>query len=497
MGPRATPLAAVLVAAWLPGCNDTRDLAPATPNSPWEVTVEAANGSRSFSVPQDPSLPWPGEAASVVPDHRYTLAELIDIAERRNRTTRIAWEAARQAAIGVGMAQAAYLPTLTAVALAGYQRAATPFPPTLDPRGYITANAQEFLPELAAKYLLLDFGSRRAGVDAARQLSFAANVAFTGAHQALILSVARAYLTLDGVDAAVTAARQSLVDAGTLRDGAEAARTHGLGTIVEVAVARRGVAQAQVELAYATTAQHDARLALLVAMDMPPDTRLAVASCGTVPLSPQTGATVDRLMHEALQRRPDLLASLARVRAADAGVALARSAMMPKLTLDANVQGNIGRVSVDGDPYESVAQPQAGVFLAFTWPLYSGGLLGNELRLAESRRAAAADALAQASEDAVRQVALAYDAVDDGLAQYRAAAALQNAAAAAFAAAHGAYVSGMGTFTDAAQTQSALATARASLAHAHAQALINAAVLAYAVGGLTSSQAPGLPANGS
>jgi hypothetical protein len=77
------------------------------------------------------------------------LAELIDIAERRNQTTRIAWEQARQAAIDVGIARAALLPVLTASALGGYQRVATPFPSNLVPKGYITANIEEILPTLA------------------------------------------------------------------------------------------------------------------------------------------------------------------------------------------------------------------------------------------------------------------------------------------------------------------------------------------------------------
>ena len=60
--------------------------------------------------------------------HVYSLVELIDIAQSRNPSTRVAWEQARQAAIGVGIARAAYLPALTASALVGYQRLVAPFP---------------------------------------------------------------------------------------------------------------------------------------------------------------------------------------------------------------------------------------------------------------------------------------------------------------------------------------------------------------------------------
>src|SRR4029453_6598509 len=59
---------------------------------------------------------------------RYELVELIDLAQRLNPETRVAWEAARQAAIGVGLVESAYFPVLTLTALGGYQSEAFPAP---------------------------------------------------------------------------------------------------------------------------------------------------------------------------------------------------------------------------------------------------------------------------------------------------------------------------------------------------------------------------------
>src|SRR5262249_7181211 len=151
--------------------------------------------------------------ADIDPSHAYSLVELIDIAQRRNPATRVAWEQARQAAINVGIARAAYLPALTVSALAGWERVVAPVASNLVPQGFITANPQEVSPQLAVKYLLLDFGGRAAAVESAGQLSIAGNVAFTAAHQRLIFNVARAYFTLDGADAALRSARQALTDA--------------------------------------------------------------------------------------------------------------------------------------------------------------------------------------------------------------------------------------------------------------------------------------------
>ncbi len=489
--------AMVAVCLTLGACNDTTDLAPASPDTPWRLsdTPQTPAAPRAFDLPPQRPLPWRDESAAIDQAHRYTLAELIDMAQRRNKDTRIAWEQARQAAIGVGMARAAFLPELTASALGGYQHIASPFPARLVPQGYITADAQEIFPELAIKYLLIDFGrGREAAEQSAAQLSFAANVAFTGAHQRLILSVARAYFTLDGVNAQLQAARHALDDARRLQQSAEALYGRGLATVVAVQLARRSTAQATYDIAQATAAQHDANYSLLQVLELPPTTKLAVQNSFDRALPRGTARTVDQMMDDALRQRADLLASLARLRAAKSGVTEAQAGMAPKLSLDANVQGNIGHISVDGGPYEGVQQPQAGVFLRFEWPLYQGGLLRNRVRLAESRVSEAEDALAAGSSAALREVASAYDQVETGLSQYDAAVALQSAAQSSYDSANDAFAHGVGAFTDAVNAATALASARATVARAHAQALINAAGLAFAAGELTSSAAPAIAA---
>jgi outer membrane protein len=479
----------------LAACNDTTDLAPASPDTPWQFQLSeeapaspasATAAPRQFTVPPNTAVHLP-TPADIDPSHVYSLVELIDIAQRRNPATRVAWEQARQAAIDVGIARAAYLPALTASALAGYEHVVSPFPSNLVPQGFIAANIQEVFPQLTVSYLLLDFGGRAAAVEANSQLSIAGNAAFTAAHQQLIFSVARAYFTLDGADAAVRAAQQALADARVVQQSAEALSGRGLATIVDVDLARRGTAQAQFDLAQANAAQHDAMYTLLAAMDLPPTTKLRVADASERPLPPRTARTVGGVLGEALQRRPDLLADVAKLRATDANIAAARSALAPKLSLSGNVMGNIGRLSVDGSPYLGVVKPQGALLLNLEWPLYEGGLLQNKLRLAQSQREAAADELKGQTDQALREVALAYDQVETGLQQYDAAIALQTASEAAFHSASDSYAQGVGTFTDAVSAQTGLAAARAAVIQAHAQSLIDAAALSFATGELTSS----------
>src|SRR5215472_15891498 len=185
---------------------------------------------------------------------------------------------------------------LTASAIVGQEHVVFPFPSNLVPQGFIVFNAQEVYPQLTVKYLLFDFGGRAAAVEAAGQLSIAGNVAFTAAHQLLIFNVARAYFTLDGVDAALRAAQQGLADAKVVQQSAESLFARGLDTIVDVQLARRATAQAQYDLAQANTAQHDAMYTLLAAMDLPPTTKLRVAGASERPLPPRTARAVDDVL---------------------------------------------------------------------------------------------------------------------------------------------------------------------------------------------------------
>ena len=76
-----------------------RQVAP-TPTAPWN-----APDLRGYT-----SLLKSAEPSPIDPQKRYNLVELIDIAERVNPETRVAWESARQAAIGVGLVESEYFP---------------------------------------------------------------------------------------------------------------------------------------------------------------------------------------------------------------------------------------------------------------------------------------------------------------------------------------------------------------------------------------------------
>src|SRR5262249_43988342 len=173
---------------------DTSQLAPPAPDKPWAIpsTEEVVRRFGDSTNPPWGKVPSSADKEDVVdvePGRRYNLAELIDLAQRRNPETREAWERARQAALAVGLVDSSYAPQISIEAIGGFQRTPLPIPTTLIPKGYFVANTRELIPQLTLKWLLFDFG-RRDGLDqTARANSFVANVAFTGAHQKLIFNV--------------------------------------------------------------------------------------------------------------------------------------------------------------------------------------------------------------------------------------------------------------------------------------------------------------------
>src|SRR5580692_6280073 len=117
--------------------------APPTPDQPWSIPDSAI--ARAAALEDQPTL-WAQKP--------YDLPALIDLAQRTNPETRVAWEAARAAAAGVGLAESAYLPQLSLEALGGFERTPLPAPKNLVPKGYFISDSREIIPSLALKWLL-------------------------------------------------------------------------------------------------------------------------------------------------------------------------------------------------------------------------------------------------------------------------------------------------------------------------------------------------------
>ena len=448
-------------------------LAPERPDQPWPIPAAEAESPHPAATETK---------GAIEPGRKYDLPALIDLAERNNPETREAWEKARQAALGVGLTEATYLPQVTAEVIGGFQRTPLPIPTNVVARGYFTANSYEALPTLTAKWLLFDFGRREGLEETVRANSFVANVDFTAAHQKIIFAVSREYFALGAARGRLHVAEESLKTASFVQDASEGKQKHGLATSVELAQARRSSAQARFNLEKAKGAAHSACTALVASMGLAPGTRIEVADSSEQRLPSAPAGDVDRFIHDALASRPDMIAAMGKIRAAEGSLKEARSSYYPTLGMEVQGYQNMGAISTDGSRYYSVNEPGVSALFRLSLPLFDGGAREARVGIARSEIEAAQASLDHTRDAAAQQVSDAYDALNTSFAEYQAALPLNEAAQTAYDASLDSYRNGIGTYTDLVNAQNALNEAQFEKVDAHANALTASAALAFASG---------------
>ena len=427
-----------------------------------------------------------GERSPIDPQKRYELVELIDLAQRLNPETRVAWETARQAAIGVGLVESEYFPVLTLAALGGYQSEAFPAPQNVAPSGFFRANLEQVVPVLHLRWLLLDFGRRGNALDAANERLLAANLGFNRKHQEIIFRVQRAYFGLTSLRGKIAVAQSSVDSAHAVRESAEAQLRNGLATLPEVSLARQQEAQAAFDLEDVLATERDAEVALAESIGIPPTTRVQVTDFSALPPPAALGESVDNVIDQALDSRPDLIAKVAALRGKEAEVRRARAAYFPTLSLVSNLNTLAGRVQLTGGTLSkgwfSAAEPSGGAGLLFEWNLFEGGATQRRVELAEAERRAAEDEVTAARDRAVREVWKAYTDVRLAIRRLDVAAALVDASQKSYDATLESYRHGLGTLIDLLAARRELSRARFVELDTKLQLLNASSALAFTTG---------------
>jgi outer membrane protein len=452
-----------------------RQVAP-TPNAPWRTP-----DLRSYT-----SVLKSAEPSPIDPKKRYELAELIDLAQRLNPETRVAWEMARQAAIGVGLVDSEYYPVLTLAALGGYQSEAFPAPKDVASSGFFRVNMEQVVPTLNLRWLLLDFGRRGNAWDAAKERLLAANLGFNRKHQEIIFHVQRAFLSLTSVRAKIAVAQSSVDTARAVRESAEAQLRNGLATLPEVSLARQQEAQAAFDLEDVLATERDAQVALAESVGIPPTTQIQVAEFSALPSPAALEDSVDKVIDQALDSRPDLIAKVAALRGKEAEVRRARAAYYPTLALVSNFNILAGRVEITGGNqptgWFSASEPGYGIGLVLEWNLFEGGATQRRVGLAEAERRAAEDEVTAARDRAIREVWKAYTDVRLAIRRLDVAAALVDASQKSYEAILESYRQGLETLINLLAARRELSRARYVELDTKLQLFNASAALAFTTG---------------
>jgi outer membrane protein TolC len=446
------------------------------------------------SVPPSPDHPWhfPAERevraeAKALRVSRlateaaksYSLAELVDFAERNNPETRVAWEGAKARGAALHIAQSELYPALAAVALSQVYRQDLLFGSS-----FVRQTIAVFETELQLRYTIFDFGARAGGIATARAELAAANFAFNDTHRRIIFQVADTYYRLLNAVGQVDAADASLLNAKTVQEAAEDRLEHGLATLPDALEARSATAQAEYDLQSARGFEEIARGDLATTLGIAPTVRIRVQPLDDLPAPEIHDDSIDQLLDRAVEQRPDLLQQLERVKAAEGTVREARAAYYPSVKFETTVGGAFQYGWQEQLPVTHRTGLTGAAAVRLDWTIFDGGARKNNLLKAEANRNAAA-AKAEVTKDQIAdEVWRSYSNVKTALRQRQAAAALLEAASQSYAAAVEAYGYGVRSLLDVTAAQRALAQARTADVAARTQVLDTLADLAFRTGDL-------------
>jgi outer membrane protein len=434
----------------------------------------------------------PMSSAEIDPTKPYRLEELIDIAETNNPRTRIAWEAAKEAADRLGIARSDYFPHLAALVLSGDQRAVVPWPKPLDaPEGFIKIELPVVESGVELKYNVFDFGRRGARVEASKAIRLATVAGFQRTNQDIAFRVVTDYFNLITAQERLEASRQIVKTAQTTQDAAEAQLANGRSTLPDVLNARAAAAQAAYDLQASIGAVDTARVLLRETIGVEPSDAILVEQPAGLPLPTEVAESTANLMNTAMKQRPDLRAIAEKIRAANAEVKGAKSEYLPTIQFGASAAREQAWPSLYAqgpNPFGYANETVWSVGLTVRWIIFDGGARKNELRVANSTAREAQDEKRE-KEDAIgREVWSAFVQFRTAVRQHEAAETLLTSASTSYDASLDAYRYGVKNLVDLVTAENQLAQARLAVVQSRSGVRIDAANLDYATGNLLRGQ---------
>ncbi|WP_020168331.1 MULTISPECIES: TolC family protein [Methylotenera] len=406
-----------------------------------------------------------------------TLAEVADTSLCNNPQTNEVWASARVQAAQLGIAKSAYLPSLTANLSTGFSVSHPESSSRSNPNMNLGAN-------LAASYLLYDFGNRNANLENARQLLLSASASQSSAVQSVLLTATVSYYQVQANIAALDAAREAEYASEEAYKAADARYRAGVSTPADKLQAQTAYAQLTLTR---ITSEGNLQIAygnLVNVMGLPANQKIVlVANTSNPPAN--ILEDVNSLIEQAGTRRPDLVASEAQVKAAQANVDANKAAAKPTISISTS------NSLQDGSQLNYSNNSTLGLTVSI--PLFAGYAPTYRIRAAE----ATAD-LRAAQRDRLRlQISLdvwtAYQSLRTALESVTATEILVNSAEQSYRVALGRYKAGVGNIIDTLTAQSALASARQQKIQAALNSNIARATLAQAMGALDNAMIQSLP----
>lgn len=448
--------------------------APADPAVYWH------NNQTTTGTQQTPIFSRSSEESLIDTKLTYDLPALVDLALHANPETRVSWEEAKAAAARLERNRSAWYPTLTAMAFGQYFKTSFPIP-----GGALVSNGYSAFGSLDLAWTLFDFGRREALVEAGAQRLSAANFAFNRKHQEIAYRVATSFFAYQAALAKVTAAQQTFEAARAGSASVQAKLDKGLATRPDLLLAIQEQAKASYDLQDARSSVIQAHADLTASLGISPSYSLQLIDLSKLPLPAGLVQSVEKIVDQALEQRPDLMARLAELRAREAEVKKARAEFWPKFSLGGRIGnqywGNV-HTNPPGNQNYSASNVVGTAMLTMEWTLFDGFERSNAVHEAEARKEASKAQLEALRLEIMRDIWKAYADTKTTLEKREFALALLKAAEESYAATQESYTQGFSTVIELLSAQKDLARARYTEIDSRATLLRSAATLVYAAG---------------
>ncbi|MFZ4703132.1 MAG: TolC family protein, partial [Candidatus Methylumidiphilus sp.] len=423
--------------------------------------------------------------ALVETNKTYTLADLVDLGLRANPATRVAWEQARASAAGLGIAEAAWLPVLTAKANYRYLQQDFPTPDLV-----FLYRGSSLASGMGLTWTLFDL-KRPAQIDQATQQLLAANFNFNRTHQKVAYDVQRSFFNYNAALAQVAAAEVTVRQTQKNAESVQAQLGQGVATRPELLLALQDKAKADYELQSARGKVSDTQAELAESLGITPNLELKTVTIDELPLPGQVESSADELIDSALSQRPDLSARLAELRAKEAEIRKAEAGFWP--TVSVGAKGGWSQLdykpltgaSSASNPLPSEISRGYPVFdagISFEWNLFEGFATTHAVNQATAKREVAHAEFDALQLQIIKEVWKSYADVKTALRKREFAVALLKAAEQSYAALKESYANGLSTVIELLTAERSLAGARFTEIESRTSLLNSVAALVYAAG---------------
>ena len=265
----------------------------------------------------------------------------------------------KEAALGASKGQ--YLPSITLTGEGDFteHRVESPRDTTRNEPYSAAANVQ---------WLIYDFGGRSSQVGQNKALLSATNHAYNAALQELILQVNNAYLSTLSAQASLESYKESNKTYERAYQESKKRYELGMVTLVDKLQAKTSFEQSQLQVVKAENSLRQAQGNLATLLNLNPATEIKLSKIYDDNKITKLGAKdeIQKLMAEALNKRPELKAGESNVLANKKSISLARTGALPSLSAVASgVYSDNWKKSY---PYNF--DSSAGIRL--NWPIFSG-----------------------------------------------------------------------------------------------------------------------------